>query len=221
MSIGEIRTPGAPDFSPHIERLLKEANIRNTPDARSSLFSSLHLAWGDVQLERMYQKTRIPSILYRSLNNSIKETQRLLRRLEKLQLRGIDTDRCPVVDGTALTQPIVGWFDEVPPGATMVVFNRQRMLDRLLRDIARYNPKRKRGRQQERDKFLIVARASHFFRQYSPEKPTGYPNGRFAKFCKKFYEVITGDSPSGSSLEKLIRNEVKAPTIETQMTQKT
>ena len=49
--------PALPDFSPHIERLLKEANIRNTPDARSSLFSSLHLAWGDrSQLERMYTK---------------------------------------------------------------------------------------------------------------------------------------------------------------------
>ena len=221
MSIPEIRTPGAPDFSPHIEGLLKEANVRITPDARSSLFSSLHLAWGDVQLERMYQKTRIPPILFRSLNKSIKETQRLLRRLEKLQLRGIDTDRCSVVDGTALTQPIVGWFDEVPPGATMVVFNRQRMLDRLLRDIARYNPKRKRGRQQERDKFIIVARAGYFFRQHSPKELTGYSAGPFAKFCKRFYEVVTGDTLRGSGLEKLIKAEAKKPTLGTQTLQKT
>jgi hypothetical protein len=95
------------------------------------------------------------------------------------------------------------------------------MLDRLLRDIARYNPKRKRGHQQERDKLVIVARAGQFFRQYSPEKPTSYSLGPFAIFCKEFYEVVMREPPSGSGLEQHIKDEVQTPTIGAQMVRKT
>ena len=166
MSTGEIRTLGAPDFSSQIEPLLKEANVKSTPNVRSSLVSTLNLVWATVQLERSAKKQRIPPRLFNSLRDSIKNTQRLLRRLEKFQLPDIDNDEWPVLNGKAIKPGKK--VDVVPAGATMVAFSRQQMLDRLLREIARYNPKRRRGHQDERDKSLIVAYAGDFFSAIRP-----------------------------------------------------
>lgn len=213
------RALGAPDFSPHVRQLLKLANAKYTADTRSSLVSTLNLAWAEVELTRKLQKQRIPARLFDPLNDSVKRTQKLLRRLEMDHLPDIAIDEWAVLNRRAITPGKM--FDEVPPGATIVAFNRHQMLDRLLRDLARYNPKRKRGHQQERDKLIIVARAGHFFRQYSPKQLTSYSDGMFAVFCKRFYEVVTGEPLSGSGLEQHIRDEEKTPTIGTQMVQKT
>jgi hypothetical protein len=219
MPTAKILAFGAPDFSPYVRQLLKLANVKYTADTRSSLVSTLKIAWADVQLVRKLQKQRIPARLSKSLNDSIKHTQRLLRRLEKDHLPDIATDEWAILKGRAITPG--KWFDEVPSGATLVIFNRQQMLDRLLRDIARYNPKRKRGHQEERDKSAIVAYAAHFFRQYSPEEITTYSAGPFAIFCKGFYEAVTREHLSGCGLEQHIKDEVRRPTIGTQMVQKT
>jgi hypothetical protein len=219
MSTAKIRTLGAPDFSPHVRQLLDLANVKYTGDTRSSLVSILNLAWADFDLERMGQKQRIPEDLFKSLNVSIKHTQKLLRRLQIDYLPDIGTDEWAVLNRRAITPGKM--FDEVPRGATVVAFNRQQMLDRLLRDIGRYNPRRKRGHQQEREKFMILARAGKFFRQYSPEKVTTYSDGPFARFCKRFYEIVTGELLSGSALEKQIRDEVRTPALGTKMVHKT
>jgi hypothetical protein len=212
MAIAEIRGHGAPDFLPHIGRLLSEADIKNTPDAYSDLITILDLTWSLVQLDRQAKKERIPAILFKNLNASIKNTQRLLRRLEKFQLPSIDTDKWPVLNGRAIKPGKM--LDVVPAGATWVIYSRRQMLDRLLREISRYNPKRLRGHQPEPEKSLIVGYAGYFFRLYSPMKPTSYVNGPFSKFCRAFYEVVTGEK--NSRLEKLIRNEAKTPALETQ-----
>ena len=149
------RALGAPDFSPHVRQLLKLANAKYTADTRSSLVSTLNLAWAEVELTRKLQKQRIPARLFDPLNDSVKRTQKLLRRLEMDHLPDIAIDEWAVLNRRAITPGKM--FDEVPPGATIVAFNRHQMLDRLLRDLARYNPKRKRGHQQERDKLIIVA----------------------------------------------------------------
>ncbi len=59
-----LRTPGAPDFEPSIERLLEVAGIASTADARSSLDSHLHLAWGDHSLS-LLKKERASKELFR------------------------------------------------------------------------------------------------------------------------------------------------------------
>jgi hypothetical protein len=129
-----------PDFSPpRVLPLLKLANVKYTAEARTSLVAHLKIAWADVQLTRQAREQRIPQDLFESLNDSIKHTQRLLRRLER-NLPDIATDKWAVLNGRAITPGKM--FDEVPLGATWVAFNRQQMLDRLLRDIARYNPTR-------------------------------------------------------------------------------
>jgi hypothetical protein len=229
---GAIRAPEAPDFAPHIDELLEKAGVTKTPNARSSLESYLHLAWADVRSERV----RAPPEDFKQLKDSIKKTQTLLRRLEKFQASSeIGCDFCPVGEGTISiakfpqtlelprNPPPLGPLPErIPPGGTTAAINRKRMLDRLLREIAHtHEPRRKRGNQQERDKFLVAAHARSFFRQFSTVEPTTYFNGPFAKFCRSFYEVVTGKTLSKSGLEKTIRKELKKPTLGTQKPQKT
>jgi hypothetical protein len=98
----------------------------------------------------------------------------------------------------------------------VVMVSRFQMLARLRRDIARRQPWRKRGNQPERDKSYIVAHAASFFRRYSAEEPTAYPNGPFAKFCRSFYVIVTRSRLSRSGLEKAIRAEIRTPTFTTQ-----
>ncbi len=219
MPPADIRALGAPDFSPHVRQLLKLANVKYAADSRSSLVSTLNLAWAEAALERRIQRQRIPARLFKSLNDSIKHTQRLLRRLEKDYLPDIATDEWAVLKGRAITPGKFSYV--VPAGATIVAFNRQQVLDRLLWDIARYNRTRKRGHQKEEIKFVTVARAADFFRRHSPEDLTSYSNGHFAIFCKRFYEAVTGERLSGSGLEKHIKDEVRTPSFGSQIALKT
>jgi hypothetical protein len=233
----KIRVPKAPDFASQIGALLEEAGVKNTPDARSDLVSILQLAWAESKLTRA---SRASPELFKQLIQNIKKTQSLLRRLERFEhTQNIGFDLCPVGDGTvqfATVQemkhgenlelprsppPLGGLPEQISSNGIIVAINVQRMLDRLLREIARYKPNRKRGNQSELDKRVIVARAAYFFRRYSTVEPTTYFDGRFAKFCKRFYEVVTGKTLSESGLEKTIREEVKRPTFRTQKSQKT
>ena len=233
----EIRVPKAPDFAPHIGALLEEASVKSTLDARSDLNSILQLAWAEFKLTRTSQAS--PE-LFRQLKNSIQKTKALLRKLEEFKhMRNIGFDLCPVGDGTvqfATVQemkrgenlelprnppPLGDLSEQVSSNGTVAAINVQRMLDRLLREIARHKPNRKQGNQPELDKRVIVARAAYFFRHYSTVEPTTYFDGRFAKFCKRFYEVVTGKTLSKSGLEKMIREEIKRPTFRTQKSQKT
>ena len=95
------------------------------------------------------------------------------------------------------------------------MINRQRVLERLLRQLDVFNPKRKRGGQRNLTNREVVARAAHFFRQYSTAKLTTYPDGKFAIFCKRFYEVATGAPPLDDyALDTAIKTEVNNPTFE-------
>jgi hypothetical protein len=42
-----ITVPGAPDFSPHFEKLLKTGGAESTSASRTALSSSLQLVWGE------------------------------------------------------------------------------------------------------------------------------------------------------------------------------
>ena len=230
----KVRVPEAPDFAPHIGALLKEASVKSTPDARLDLDSILQLAWAESKLLRV---PKASPELFKQLTNSIKKTQALLRKLEGFKhTHNIGFDLCPVGDGTvqfATVQEMKrGENLELPRNppplgdvpeqiTTIAAINVQRMLDRLLREIARQKPNRKSGNQPELDKRAIVARAAYFFRHYSTVEPTTYFSGPFAKFCKRFYEAVTGKSPSGSGLEKAIKEEIKRPTFRTQKLQET
>ena len=94
----------------------------------------------------------------------------------------------------------------------MATINRQRVLDRLLRDLDRSKPKRKRGGQRNTTYQAVVGFAGHFFRQYSSAKLTTYPGGKFVPFCKLFYKIATGAPPLDEYvLDTQIRAEVKSP----------
>jgi hypothetical protein len=232
MTIAQITVPGAPDFAPHLEELLEKAGLTNTPDARSTLDSNLQSAWGEYQFERESERGRAPPELFNQLESSVKKTRGLLRRLERFhRLRDIGVDICAVGEGTVdiasarefiLEKDLVlprnppglrSGPEQVPPGGTLAMISRKRMLDRLLRDIARFKRKRKQGHQRELDKAVIVAYAASFFRQFSTAETTTYFNGSFAKFCKKFYEVVTGEALTKNGLEKAIKYELKKPTL--------
>ena len=230
-----IRTfgaPDAPDFTPHIEGLLKLAGIAGTPEARDALDWFLQQGRVDVELER--QRKPAPPELFKQLETSIKKTQMLLRSLGKFPpTRNIEFDMgCYVGEGTISVAPRqegkgmelslprnpppLGPYPElVPAGATTVaMINRQRVLDRLMRDLEVFKPKRKLGGQRNLTHRAVIARAAHFFRQYSTAELTAYPGGKFATFCKRFYEVATGAPPlDGYVLDTQIKAEVKNPTI--------
>jgi hypothetical protein len=178
--------------------------------------------------------------LCEQLTESIKKTKALLRRLERFErVHDIGFDLCPVGDGTVQFStvqemkhgenlelprnppPLGGLPEQISSSGIIAAINIQRVLDRLLREIARYKPNRKQGNQPELDKRVIVARAAYFFRRYSTVEPTTYFDGRFVKFCKRFYEVVAGKTLSKSGLEKMIREEIKRPTFRTQKSQKT
>jgi hypothetical protein len=237
-SMVSVRVPGAPDFGPSIEKLLKVGGVTSTADARSSLDSNLQLAWVESR-----RREQAPKGYFTQLEDSIEKTQRLLRRLAKFRsTRDIGFDVCPVGDGGPVGDGCPGGDGmiavvtaremvlgkpvelprnppQLPPGgdrfATDLVaaINRERVLDRLLREVARLKPKRKRGNQEERDKLVIVARAASFFREYSTVEPTTYFDGPFVKFCKGFYKLVTGETLGESGLVAAIRREVAKPSL--------
>jgi hypothetical protein len=108
--------------------------------------------------------------------------------------------------------PLGSLPERAAPGSSIAAINRQRVLDRLRREIAHKKPTRKRGHQKELDKAIIVARAVSFFRRYSPLEPTEYWDGPCVKFCRRFYEVVTGVELRPSGLERQIKKELKPET---------
>ncbi len=202
----QIHVPDAPNFKPHIEELLKTAGIKSIPDVRTILDTNLNLAWAETNIGPDRPKGRAYHDLVAQVCRSIMQTQKLLRRLEKHPYwQNIAVDLCPVGDGTINTvtvrelimrgyslprnPPRIGPLPERPPPTTEIfaVVSRQRILDRLLRQMVWREPKRRRGRQRELDKRIVVARAVSFFRQYSTSPPTQYVDGPCFKFCKRFF----------------------------------
>jgi hypothetical protein len=221
----------APDFSPHIEELLGLAGIANTPDARDALGRCLRGAWGSSRLANLRGRSAPPK-LFKQLKTSIKKTQQLLGRLATFPpTEDIKFDvLCYLEEGTITVArkgvsyvvplqdppPLGSYldFEVIPAGATMATINRQRVLDRLVRDLERSKPKRKRGGQRNPTYQAVVGFAGCFFRAYSSAKMTTYPGGKFVPFCKLFYEIATGSPPfDGYELDTQIKAEVKSPQL--------
>jgi hypothetical protein len=222
--------PGAPDFGPHLEELLTLAGITSTYDTRGDLDSNLQQAWATSAEERTSQQQRPAPELVRQLKSSIKQTQRLLARFERSHVRDIHFIQAPVGEdeGTVNTAtvrdmilgsgpslprnpPPLARFDHIVGAGAAI--NTQRVLDRLLRELDRNAPKRKRGNQEKRDKREIVFHAASFFRQHSNKPPTTYSNGSFVKFCKSFYEIATGLEVGPAGLDSIIRKELGSPPL--------
>jgi hypothetical protein len=220
----KIVAPDAPYFEIHIPELLKEGDIEDSPLAKYWLGVELTLAWADGGARQEIQQKQPDADLFDQLTNSIEKTQRLLRKLEKFpQWRNIGCDLCAVGEGTISMMaggtvaiprnpsPPGSLPERAAPGSSIAAINRLRVLDRLRRDIAHKNPTRKRGNQKELDKSLIVTRAVSFFRQHSSAKPTTYFDGPCVKFCRHFYEIVTGVTLGRSGLQKQIRKELRRP----------
>jgi hypothetical protein len=226
-----ITIPGV-DFDPHIDRLLKLADVVSTEDAGLILRSYLALARTDWDLDIGTRKARIPTNELVTLEISIKRLQMLLRKSEKyLGSHRIRFIHCPVGEGTVATQtfepgkwgktvpfppdplpPLHVWGDTVPHGGMIASIDIRRTLDRVLREIAR--AKRSRARPREEGKRSIVAYAAKFFREYSAAALTSYPGGPFATFCRSFYEAATDlESRHLDDLQLQIRAEAKTPTF--------
>jgi hypothetical protein len=91
--------PEAPDFGPQVKDLLKTGGLTDTPEIRSRLKFELELGWADYEIER--EHSIAPPDLFNDIENSIKETRRLLMRFEKYgSSRKIIFDHCVVGDGT-------------------------------------------------------------------------------------------------------------------------
>jgi hypothetical protein len=203
--------------------LLKCAGIANLPDNQAHLDIALKSAW----LSRTRPSTP-PSGLLDDLEQSIRNTQRLLSRLAKFsRSRDIAFHKCPVGEGTISVETLremktgkpVELPRQPPPLATsrieifpadsmLAAINVSRLLDRV-RQQAKWL-KRRRGRQPENVKANIVAYAADFCRRHSNLQLTTYPNGNFANFCKEFYSVVTGEADLGlDALQAQIRAELK------------
>jgi hypothetical protein len=219
----KISAPDAPNFEAHIPKLLEYAGIEDTSLARYWLNCELIFAWVEGDAERERQNKQPMADLSDRLSKSIKKTLRLLRQLEKFpQWQMIGFDRCATGEGTVSVrsaggtvgipknpQPLGSFPEVVAPGGTLALINRHRVLERLQREIDYKKRNRKRGNQEEHDKSLIVTRAVSFFRQYSLVEPTTYFDGPCVKFCRRFYEAVTGVKLGPSGLEKQIRKELE------------
>jgi hypothetical protein len=139
------------------------------------------MAWGTIRLQNLRGQSVSPH-LFKQLETSIKKTQQLLRKLGTFPpTEDIEFDmRCYLEEGTitVATQkgllhvtprdpPPLGSYPEfIPAGATMATINRQRVLDRLVRDLNRLNPKKKRGGQPNLTYQAVVACAGDFLRRH-------------------------------------------------------
>jgi hypothetical protein len=219
-----IYVPGAPDFQPLIPELLATAKIKHTSVARHKLDNHLKMAWIECAMTRKNRENPAPPKLIEQLTKSITKTSQLLRRLSKQsRWRDIGFDICSVDDETVTTMtvselisggtldlprnppPLAPTIDDYRGADTLVAINRQRMLDRLLRDLSRLKPHKKRGGQEQKEITSLIQRAHIFFREHSPSEPTQHFDGPFVKFCRYFYKAVLGKDPSSSGLEKPIR----------------
>jgi hypothetical protein len=225
-----LQVEGAPDFSSRLEELQRLANATDTLDSRATLDAALQLAWLNYQ-EELDKKKHPSSKLLKQLSKNIRKTESLLRRLEKFPRLGkIAFDLCPVGEGTigvkTAREMILGEtvspgqplplttrrVDIVDPEGSIAAINIHRVLERLQRETARHS--RSPGRARAEGKLAIVAYAADFFRRYSVLKLTSYSGGAFAKFCSRFFEVVTGESDAGgTALEAQIKLEVKTPSL--------
>ena len=204
------------DFEAHIPELLKMGCVKESaePEAGYVLDHELKSACVNRFVKReLYEKP--PSAdLFKQLTNSIKKTQGLLRRLS--QWRKMDWNIYLNGEGTVMILTLKrkgGLPDQAVPLGHPVIIDRQRVLDELLREIDDMKPTRKQGNQEELDKYVIVARAVSFLQRYSSEKLTTYFDGACVKFCRRFYEVVTGVTLGPSGLVKQIRYELRRPKI--------
>jgi hypothetical protein len=185
--------------------LLKLADVTSTPDARDALVLFLQSAWATNRQENLRGQSA-PAGLFKQLENSIKKTQRLLRRLRTFPpTEDIEFDMFCYL---ATQKGFPRFVRRNPP------INRQRVLDGLMRDLDRAKQKRKRGGQRNLTHQAVVAFAGEFFRQYSTANLTTYPGGKFVPFCKLFYEIATGAPPLDDYvLDTQIKAEVKSPQL--------
>jgi hypothetical protein len=225
-----LQVEGAPDFGPYFQQLLRIANAEETPDNQLALDVALQMAW--LSWRQEYDNKKHPSSRFlKQVRQNVLKTEKLLRRLEKFpRLRHIAFDLCPVGEGTigvkTVREMILGdtvrlgqppphaprRIDIADPKGSIAVINIYRVLERLQREIAKH--RKNSGGARAEGKSAIVAYAADFFRRHSASKLTGYSGGDFAKFCSRFYEVVTGESdPGGTALEAQIKAEVKTPTF--------
>ena len=229
-----FQVEGAPDFSPHFERLLTFAKVEETLDSRGALDNALKMAWVFSQLESD-SRDYPPAKLVKSLDKAIRKTKALLRKVEKhLRTPRIAFDLCPIGEGTFSVKtvremipgepvgvprqppPLASRRDKVDRDGSVAAINIYRVLERLQREISKH--KRRRTRPPEKGKAAIVAHAAGFFREHSASKITSYssrktegpPGGDFVPFCQAFYKTVTGKS---DALETYIRAEVKRSTF--------
>jgi hypothetical protein len=221
-----IRVPGV-DFERHIDELLKLAGVTSTPDARCSLENNLSMATG-LALE---ETGHIPTKLLTQLENSIRKTQALLRGIKKYpRWDRIHFALCPVGEGTVSVEtvrnmklgatvtvprnppPLGSLPERVPSDGMIAGINTYRVLGRLMREVVR--SKRPQARPRKEGKREIVSYASVFFRKHSTAKVTYYPSGKFAAFCRRFYQAVTGETHlDRDALQLQIRAEVEKPTF--------
>jgi hypothetical protein len=95
----------------------------------------------------------------------------------------------------------------------IVMLSRFQILARLRREIARKQPRRKRGNQPERDKSEIVAQAAWFFRRYSTEELTNYFRWTICQILQEFLRDCHALTPWSPRLKKTIRAEIRKPTF--------
>jgi hypothetical protein len=226
-----ILAPGAPDFALHFEELLGLVRIKSTPEVKADLDAELRLAWLYNTMERKHQSLAPPEDI-EQLKNSITDTQKYLRRLEKFgRTSDIVCHFCPVGEGTVSIAtlremkfgetlelprnppPLGGLPEQIPLETMMVAINIHRLLERLKREIDYTHQRKKKPYGQfRRDNQIVIAHAARFSRRHSSVKATSYCDGPFFKFCKLFFEVVTGSSlPGDHALDARIKAEWKKP----------
>jgi hypothetical protein len=201
----ELGISGALDFEPRfVEKLPKRGDIRSTPEAKSELHQLLRAGW----LFNKWERLSSPSPdRVQQLKNSISKTQKLLRGLTKFDhTRNIEADR--VAGNFKQTRYVE--CDEATD-ATMVNINVHQVLERLQRRLDLYAPKKKPGRPIRQDYEEVIIRAALFFSEYSSAEATAHRSGAYFRFCKLFYEIVTGSSCRDYALESQIKAQLKNP----------
>jgi len=218
-----MRQPDYRPYTPSIDSLLKVADA-HAPGARAELEQTLEIAWAPALTSKSREQP--PADLFKQTQNHLRQTIKLLERLEKYAAWGeVCCEYYVAGAGIAEVATTRELFEkggiepprhpkhyaiqELPADGRMVAVNVKEVLRSIGSKIERRQEKSTRGGQPKKDQADSVSYAKQFFVRHSPHRPSTNPTGKFAQFCELFFGAISGTTVKTGGLDWHIREALK------------
>jgi len=206
-------------YTPFIDRLLRLVDVKGH-NARTALARSLELAQAAIDQARI-ERERVPPELFTQLQNHLRQTRKLLQRLEGHKYwKDVSFEDYAAGNGIAVAIT-TREFDiniahkqpqRLPAKGTLIAINVKEALRNVEWKIDRLR-KVTRGQPKKTDKSASVFYAKNFFAHYSPYPLSANPKDKFTEFCVLFYRAAGGGAIKPAELRWHIRKALKEKRI--------